>query len=150
MQIRNIINFSGHPLSKEVVETLEQDGCTVETVSVGLYLKESVADQIKKLVDNVRSIPLDGSVPFAITLPGLSESTAFLLSELHGRCGFFPKILQIRKGKLGPFEISNLVFPESLEPGVVDLERVRLKARGRRNLGFSDTKRRKNDKKSNK
>lgn len=132
MLIRNVINCSGHPLSKDVIKELEENGCVVETLSVGVDLKGSLADQVRKLVDSVKTIPVDGTVPFAITLPGLSEITAFLLAEIHGRTGFFPKILQIRKGKLGTFEIATFSHQENLEPGVVDLEWVRVKARGRR------------------
>lgn len=132
MRILHIINLSGHPLSSTVVDRLIAEGCTVETISVGVDLNQSLADQIRKLIDTVKSVPLDGSVPFAITLPGLSETTAFFLAEIHGRTGCFPKVIQIRSSELGTFEISDLSFPESLEPGVVDLERVRLKARSRR------------------
>lgn len=132
MHIKHVINFSGHPLSKTVVDKLVEDGYEVETLSVGVDLNNSLSDQVRKLVDNVKSIPLDGTVPFIITLPGLSELTAFLLAELNGRCGGFPFILQIRRAETGTFEISTSLFGENNIPGVVDLERVRLKARSRR------------------
>lgn len=132
MRIKNILNLAGHPLSKTVIDYLASEGCNVETVSVGVDLKGSISEQIKKKLDDVKTIPLDGTVPFAITLPGLSETTAFFLAELHGRSGTFPKILQIRRDDLGTFELSKLEFPDSIDPGVIDLEKVRLRARGRR------------------
>ena len=130
--IKNVINLSGHPLSSTAISQLEDRGYEVETIPVGVDLNKSIADQVKIMVDQIKSIPMDGSVPFIITIPGLSEITAFLLAELHGRTGGFPKICQLRRGEEGTFQIGEFSHAENVEEGIADLEKVRLKARGRR------------------
>ncbi|MFV9506740.1 MAG: CRISPR-associated protein Csx15 [Oscillochloridaceae bacterium umkhey_bin13] len=72
---------------------------------------------------------LDGSAwqttPLLINPPGLAPVALALLAELHGRCGYFPPILNLRPvaGSLPPrFEVA----------AIVNLQQLRDQARGRR------------------
>ena len=57
--------------------------------------------------------------------PGLNFITAALLAELHGRCGYFPPLIRLRR------------LPDSLPPRfevaeILNLQAIREAARGRR------------------
>lgn len=65
---------------------------------------------------------MDGTTPLVVGLPGLTEGAALLLVELHGRLGYFPRVIQLRRSGNGTFRLY----------GLLDLERLRLEARGRR------------------
>lgn len=105
MKPQTIINFS-HPLSEAALEQL--DNPEVENVTIQLDIDVPVAAQIRAIVDGVRS-PLDGTVPnLAIVLPGMSEATAYIIAELHGRMGSFPAIVPLRRdADLGIFVVAD-------------------------------------------
>jgi len=55
----------------------------------------------------------------------MSEATAYILAELHGRMGGFPNIVPLRRDdEMGVFIVAT--------EGVQSLDRVRRAARGRR------------------
>ena len=122
MNVKQVINFS-HPLSERAIEQLGHP--KIENVRVQINLSAPVAPQIVEIVNAVET-PLDGTVAgLAIVLPGMSEATAFLLAELHGRLGGFPNIIPLRRDdELGIFVVA--------EEGAQDLNRVRSESRGRR------------------
>ena len=122
MNVKHVINFS-HPLSDVAVEQLGHP--KIENVRVQIDLSAPVAPQIVEIVNAVET-PLDGTVAgLAIVLPGMSEATAFLLAELHGRLGGFPNIIPLRRDdELGIFVVA--------EEGTQSLDRVRSESRGRR------------------
>ena len=122
MNVKQVINFS-HPLSDVAVEQLGHP--EIENVRVQIDLSAPVAPQIVEIVNAVET-PLDGTVAgLAIVLPGMSEATAYILAELHGRMGGFPNIIPLRRDdETGVFIVA--------EEGVQDLNRVRRESRGRR------------------
>ena len=105
MKPQTIINFS-HPLSEAALEQL--DNPDIENVTVQLDIGAPIAPQIRTIIDAV-STSLDGTVPsLAIVLPGMSEATAYILSELHGRMGSFPAIVPLRRdADLGIFVVAD-------------------------------------------
>lgn len=126
-----VLNF-GHPLHPRVVAHLAP--AKEVRVRFDLDLAQPTPEQIVDLVDRtaqameVKGGKLDGTVPLAVALPGLSEGVALLLAELHGRTGNFPKVLALRKQADGTYGL----FADSAGLGVLDLEKLRQEARGRR------------------
>lgn len=122
METKAIVNFS-HPLSDMAVEQLGNP--KIENVRVQIDLSAPVAPQIVAIVDAVET-PLNGTVTgLAVILPGMSEATAYLLAELHGRLGGFPNIVPLRRDdETGIFVVA--------EEEVQSLDRVRRESRGRR------------------
>ena len=122
MNVKTIVNFS-HPLSERAIEQLGHP--EIENVKVQIDLGVAIAPQIVKIVNAV-GIPLDGTVAgLAIVLPGMSEASAYILAELHGRLGGFPSIVPLRRDdETGVFIVA--------EEGVQSLDRVRRESRGRR------------------
>ena len=122
VKVLRIVNFS-HPLSEAAIEQLGHP--EIENVRVQIDLDAPVASQIVKIVDAVET-PLDGTTAgLAIVLPGMSEATAYILAELHGRMGGFPNIVPLRRDdEMGVFGVAT--------EGAQSLDRVRRAARGRR------------------
>jgi len=122
VKILRVVNFS-HPLSEVAVEQLGHP--EIENVRVQIDLDVPVAPQIVDIVDGVET-RLDGTVAgLAIVLPGMSEATAYILAELHGRMGGFPNIVPLRRDdEMGVFVVAG--------EGMQSLDRVRRAARGRR------------------
>jgi len=122
VKVMRVVNFS-HPLSEVAIEQLGHP--KIENVRVQIDLDAPVASQIVKIVDTVET-PLDGTVAgLAIVLPGMSEATAYILTDIHGRMGGFPNIIPLRRDdELGVFVVAG--------EGVQSLDRVRRAARGRR------------------
>ena len=122
VKILQVINLS-HPLSEVAIEQLGNP--CIETVKVQIDLDAPMAEQISTIIDEIET-SLDGSVPgLAFVLPGMSEATAYLLAELHGRMGTFPNIVPLRRdNESGIFVVA--------DEGVQSLEAVRQDARRRR------------------
>lgn len=59
---------------------------------------------------------------FLINLPGLSQASALLLAEIHGRMGHFPSIIRLKPSDDGSTRIFELAE-------VVNLQNVRDNAR---------------------
>ena len=120
MDVKTIVNFS-HPLSEVAMAQLGDP--IVEDVKVQLDISSPLEPQIQRIVNKVDT-QLDGTVPgLAIVLPGMSEATAYILAELHGRMGTFPYIIALRRDDgQGIFVVE----------GVHSLESTRQDARTRR------------------
>ncbi len=120
-----VLNF-GHPLHPGVVAALCP--ATEVRVPLSLVLDADVPGQIARAVDTMaaeaakKGGKVDGTSPVLVALPGLTEGAAALLAELHGRLGTFPRVLQLRRREDGTFGLA----------AVLDLEKLRLAARGRR------------------
>ena len=114
-----IVNFS-HSLTDVAIDQLGNP--EIENIRVQIDLDAPVAPQIVTIVDEVQT-PLDGTVAgLAIILPGMSEATAYLLAELHGRMGGFPNIVPLRRDEdSGIFVVA--------EEGTQSLDRVRQNSR---------------------
>jgi hypothetical protein len=137
-----ILNF-GHPLSSRVLSHLAtEDPATGEMVParelrVALNLNldgEPTPQQVTRAVDHAFEelrgigVVVNGTAPIVVVLPGITEGAALVLAELHGRAGSFPRVLALRRTGDGTYGL----FADSADLGIIDLERVRQEARGRR------------------
>jgi hypothetical protein len=132
-----VLNF-GHPLSGAALADLAtQTPATEVRVSLQVNFDEPTPAQVSRAVDRAAleleklgGARLDGTAPVAVVVHGISEVTALLLAELHGRLGVFPMLLALRQDPvLGVFRLSS--HPEMFG-GVLHLERLRQAARERR------------------
>ena len=128
-----ILNF-GHPLAPRVLQHL----APAQEIKVGVHLAldaEPTAPQVVRVVDEAmealkkQGVKTDGTASLMVVLPGMTEAAAVLLAELHGRTGSFPRVLALRRSRTdGTYGL----FADSAGLGVLDLEKVRQEARGRR------------------
>lgn len=124
VKILRVINFS-YPLPEQVIKKLGHP--KIESIQVSLDFGAPVAPQVVEIVDDVNT-SLDGTVSgLGIVLPEMSEVTAYLLAEFHGRMDGFPTIISLRRdNKTGVFVLAN--------EGPQSLNHVRCTSRGRRTL----------------
>lgn len=95
-----LLNFS-HPLSNDhisIAETLISDKFTsIIDIKTHLDHQTSFPLQVKKLVGD---IPLTSqqwqNSKILVVPPSLSIISCILLSELHGRMGYFPAVLRVK------------------------------------------------------
>ena len=115
-----IINFA-HPLTESQLAQISMlTGRNVSTVinsPVQLDLNSDVVAQTRSAVDAVPLNPEQWqNEPFVVNLPGLSSAAAIVIADIHGRCGYFPSICQIRRtnGDLPEFEVSQIIALQSV------------------------------------
>ena len=95
-----LLNFS-HPLSAEqllIAESLVSSKFTsIIDIKTHLDHQTSFPSQVKKLVSD---IPLTSqqwqNSKILVAPPSLSIISCILLSELHGRMGYFPAVLRVK------------------------------------------------------
>lgn len=125
MNVR-VLNFS-HPLTEEQVSQIsELLGEAVEVIEVPFQLDlfSPLPPQVTEIVDRIGLSSAEfQTVPIVVNLPGLTAGAAVLLAELHGRMGYFPPILSLRREGTPP----RFVVAE-----IIDLQGVREYARSRR------------------
>ena len=103
-----VLNFT-HPLTDQhmfdIGIMLEQDLETLEQVVVpcSINFEVPIEAQIVALVDAVgfsaSQWQADG---FVLNLPALSMAAAAVLAEIHGRCGYWPPVVLMRRAEGGP------------------------------------------------
>jgi len=116
-----ILNFS-HPITDEqraqIAAALERE-IEVLDVPFQLDLLHQISPQVRLIVSSLDISPEQWqSAPIIVNLPGFSPGAAALLAELHGRMGYFPPIIRLRR------QAGWWVFAE-----VVDLQEIRDLAR---------------------
>ena len=124
-----ILNFS-HPLTPTHLDQIQAlSGKTiavVKNISVHFDMARPYADQIVALVDGLSLTPQQWqSEPILLNPPSLNLIACALLTELHGRMGYFPPCLRLRpiKDSLPPqFEVAE----------ILNLSEIREQARKRR------------------
>lgn len=124
-----IINFA-HPLNEDHLRQIsDATGKKVDQVlevDSTVDVQEPLAPQVVNLVNRIGLSQRDWqTLPIIINLPSLSYIAASLISEIHGRCGYFPTILRIRpvKGAIPTrFEVAE----------IIDLQAMRDAARSRK------------------
>ncbi len=123
-----LLNYA-HPLTPEQREQLAALlGASPELhdIPVQIDRSQSMAEAALRLVEAANLTPHAWqTMPLLINPPGLAPLALALIAELHGRCGYFPPILNIRPvaGALPPrYEVAE----------IVNLQTIREAARGRR------------------
>jgi len=121
MDPTTLLNF-GHPMTEEQREqisaALEREIKVVD-VPFQLDLNRSIPPQVRLIVSSIGFSPTKWQAsPIIINPPGYAPGAAVLLAELHGRMGYFPPIVRLRR------EGSRFVLAE-----ILDLQDVRDAAR---------------------
>lgn len=124
-----ILNLS-HPLTLAHLAQIE--ALTGQTIARVIELPSQVdvqqplAPQVAALTDAAGLTAAEWqTLPLLVNLPALNFSTAVLLAEIHGRCGYFPPCVRLRPvaGKTPPqYEVAE----------VLDLQAIREAARKKR------------------
>lgn len=124
-----LLNFS-HPITEEQLQRIEEltgkKVTRVVAIDAQVDLYQPLSPQVAALADRAGLTPEEWqTLPILIVPPSLSSSTAVLLAELHGRCGYFPPVVRLRpvQGEIPPrYEVAE----------ILDLQSVREEARRRR------------------
>ncbi len=133
-----LLNFS-HPLTPAHLAQVEAlAGRPVErVVEVHSQIdpQQPLGPQVIALVEQAGLTPAEWqSEELLVNPPSLNFIAVALLAELHGRCGYFPAHLRLRRAGEG----SGLVYPGPPQyevAEVLDLQAVRDEARKRRDQG---------------
>jgi hypothetical protein len=124
-----LLNFS-HPLTEEQVEEIEpitgQGVTEVRDVPTQFDPQQVFVLQVEALAEACQLTPEEWqTTPLLVVPPSLNFIAAVLLSEFHGRMGYFPPVVRLR-----PVEGSTPTRYEVAE--VINLQQVRDDARLRR------------------
>ncbi len=110
-----LLNFS-HPLTDEhqaQLAALLGTSPTVRDIPVNIDRSLPLTDAALELVAAANLSPVEWQTePLLINPPGLAPLALVLIATIHGRCGYFPPILNIRPilDSLPPrFEIAEIV-----------------------------------------
>jgi hypothetical protein len=115
-----LLNFA-HPLTEAQlaqVSTLLDERPTVRDVLVQIDRDRPLVEAARELADAAELSPIEWqTLPLLINPPGLAPLALALIAELHGRCGHFLPILNIRpvEGALPPrYEVAEIVNLQEL------------------------------------
>jgi len=94
-----ILNFS-HPLTTNQITQIEHiTDQTVDTIHDLPAEFDNQANFIPQLNDLMNRLPLKAdelqTAPILVNLPSLNFIAALVLSDLHGRMGYFPPVIRI-------------------------------------------------------
>lgn len=94
-----ILNYA-HPLTPEqLAKVIELLGTkpVIRDIASHVDRARPLADVARELADRADLTPVEWqTMPFVINPPALAPVALALIAELHGRCGYFPAILNIR------------------------------------------------------
>jgi hypothetical protein len=102
-----LLNYAHSLTPEQLVQTAELLGATPEVRSIATQADRArpLADVARELADAAGLTPEEWQTqPLLLNPPALAPLALALIAELHGRCGYFPPILNIRP------------VPESLPP----------------------------------
>ncbi len=124
-----VLNFS-HPLTPDHLAQVEAlTGQKVERVveaPAQVDLNKPLVPQVVALADQTGLSPVEWqTLPILINPPGLSSIAVVLLAELHGRMGYFPPSIRLRR-------MVDSLPPRYEVAEVLDLQAVRDTARKKR------------------
>lgn len=128
-----VFNFS-HPLTDKQKEQLERlldcdvngHKLSVEQITCQMDIERPFAEQVVEMVDSCDVTPDEWQkIRFVVVLPALSTAAALLLSELHGRCGYYPPAIRLKKK-------ADTLPPEYVVAEILDLDSQRQLARSKR------------------
>lgn len=130
----------GHPLTdaQQVQLRIELAGqlalsadtihLAIRTVRVQIDFERPLSEQIAAIVDDIGWNSDDWqATPFLLRLPGMADAAAAVIAEIHGRAGYFPSIVTLKR-------VGADVPPVFDIWDVVPLQTVRDKARARREV----------------
>jgi hypothetical protein len=123
-----LINFA-HPVTAEQLDGLRTEtGIWVaEVIKVDVHFDEdcAFADQVSAIVDAAGLTEDDWqTLPLIVNVPGFAYIAAALIAEIHGRAGYFPNIMRLRRS---PQDSTKFLFAE-----LIRLQDIRHAARLRR------------------
>lgn len=96
-----IINFSGHPLSREAFLALsEHFEEVIQAAPISFDFTGSVERQLEDIVVGLRC-KIDGTKSVTIIPPGQSTLSILLITYLHGLMGHFPAICYLELSDSG-------------------------------------------------
>ncbi len=136
-----VLNFS-HPLTPDHIRQIEdRTGQKVERVieiPSQIDPQRPLVPQVVALADQAGLSPAEWqTLPLLINPPSLNFIAVALLAELHGRCGYFPAHLRLRRAgegnQVGERNAFGYSGPPQFEVAeILDLQAVRDTARRRR------------------
>ena len=110
-----ILNFA-HPLTSEQLDQIAQligAAPDVRDINVHIDRERPLTEVARELAEAAGLAPADWQgLPLIVNPPGLAQLALALIAELHGRCGYFPTIVNIRPraGALAPtYEVQELI-----------------------------------------
>jgi hypothetical protein len=121
-----LLNFA-HPLTGDQlaqVSVLAGEQPTVRMIETQIDRRRPIAEVAVELADAVGLTPEEWqTLPLLINPPALAPLALTLMAELHGRCGYFLPVLNIRpaEGPLPRYEVAEIVNLQALR----DTARVR-------------------------
>ena len=123
-----LLNYA-HPLSADQLAAIAVlTGATPDLRAITVHIDRSapLAATAAALAD---AAALDSATwqtsPLLLNPPGLAPRALALLAEIHGRCGYFPPILNLRP-------VAGATPPRFEVAEIVNLQALREAARGRR------------------
>lgn len=123
-----ILNYA-HPLTDaqlDRIAAVHGKPAEVRNIAVHIDRDRPLADVALALADAAQlTAETWQTQPLLINPPGLAPLALALIAELHGRCGYFPAILNIRP-------VANATPPRYEVAEIINLQAQRDGARGRR------------------
>jgi hypothetical protein len=121
-----LVNFS-HPLSTQQLHQVEElSGQAVERVIDAVpHFDDSrpFVEQATILINSVKLTPEERQISrLLVNLPGSSIIAALVLAEVHGRAGYFPVVMRVRR-------VSDSVINQYEAAEIISLQDVRDGAR---------------------
>lgn len=115
-----LLNFA-HPFTAEQLATIISllgEEPAVREISVQVDRARPVAEVVVDLADATGLTRLEWqTVPFILNPPALAPVALALIAEMHGRCGHFPAIINIRPtpGAQAPqYEVAEIVNMQAI------------------------------------
>ncbi len=123
-----LLNFA-HPFTDEqLAQLITLLGVTPRVRDVSSHVDRSrpLAEVARELAGSAALTATEWqTIPLVINPPSLAPVALTLLAELHGRCGYFPPIVNIRP-------VSDVIPPRYEVAEIVNLQALRDEARRRR------------------
>lgn len=98
-----IINFSGHPLSKDAMQFLSDHyEQVIQSEPVNFDFTNRAEEQLESLLIDL-PCTIDGTKPVTVIPPGQSTLSILLITYLHGIMGHFPAICYLELSDHGVY-----------------------------------------------